>query len=124
MRVNARYINSTRGTSSKKESPPVACIPYISGTLGDTGVHRRKTGVHRHKTEPVFIPDERQNQFLFQTRDRTSFYSKRETEPVFIPDERQNQFLFQTRDRTSFYTRRETEPVFNPDETEPVFIPD
>ena len=28
----------------------MAYIPYISGTLGDTGVHRRKT-------EPIFIQD-------------------------------------------------------------------
>ena len=30
--------------------PQVAYIPYISGTLGDTGVHRLKT-------EPIFIQD-------------------------------------------------------------------
>ena len=51
MHVNIRYINSTRGTSSKKGCPPVAHIPYISGTLGDTGTHR-------HKTEPIFIQDQ------------------------------------------------------------------
>ena len=34
----------------RKGFHPVAYIPYISGTLGDTGVHR-------HKTEPIFIPD-------------------------------------------------------------------
>ena len=49
MRVNTRYINSTKGTSSKR-MPPVAYIPYISCTLGDTGVHR-------HKTEPIFTED-------------------------------------------------------------------
>ena len=42
MRVNTRYINSTRGTVSKR-MPPVAYIPYISSTLGDTGVPRHKT---------------------------------------------------------------------------------
>ena len=66
----------------------------------------------RRETEPVFIPNERQNQF----------YSRRETEPIFIPDERQNQFLYQTRDRTSFYSRRETEPVFIPDERQNQFL--
>ena len=30
---------------------PVAYMPYISGTFGDTGVHIR------HKTKPVFIQD-------------------------------------------------------------------
>ena len=69
MRVNTRYINSTRGTSSTKECPspypppptpplrprlPVACIPYISGTLCDAGVRR-------HMTEPIFILDRTQS---------------------------------------------------------------
>ena len=42
MCLNTRYRNPTTGTSSKTGCPPVA---YISGSLGDTGVHR-------HKTEP------------------------------------------------------------------------
>ena len=45
--------NSTRCTSSKKGCPQwhiYICIPYISGTFSNTGVHR-------HKTEPVFIPN-------------------------------------------------------------------
>ena len=42
IRVNTRYRNSTKDTSSKK----VAYIPSISGTLGDTGVYR-------HTTEPI-----------------------------------------------------------------------
>ena len=51
MLVTKRYINFTRGTPSKKDAPQWHnYIPYISGTLGDTGVHR-------HKTEPIFIPD-------------------------------------------------------------------
>ena len=37
MRVNTRYINSTRGTSSKKDVPPLVYIPFISGTLDNTG---------------------------------------------------------------------------------------
>ena len=47
MRVNTRYINSARGTTAKGLPPPPPpsgrYIPYISGTLGDTGVHRHKT---------------------------------------------------------------------------------
>ena len=54
MRVNTRYLNSTRGTSSKKRCLPVAYIHYISVTLGDTGAHR-------HKTEPNFIQDRTQS---------------------------------------------------------------
>ena len=34
----------------QKRMPPVAYIPSISNTLGDTGVYR-------HTTEPVFIQD-------------------------------------------------------------------
>ena len=35
----------------KKECPQVTSVPYISGILGDTGVHK-------HKTEPIFIQDQ------------------------------------------------------------------
>ena len=45
-----RYINSTKGTSSKKDAPSGIYIPSISGSLDDTGVYR-------HTTEPVFIRD-------------------------------------------------------------------
>ena len=47
MQVNAGYINSTKGTSSKWMSP-AGYTSSISGTLGDTDVYR-------HTTEPVFI---------------------------------------------------------------------
>ena len=53
MCVNTRYINSTRGTSSKKDAPQwhiYIYIPYISGTFSSTGVHR-------HKTEPISIQE-------------------------------------------------------------------
>ena len=49
MRVNTRYLNSTRGTASKRMPPtPHPHTTPISGTLGDTGVHR-------HKTEQFFL---------------------------------------------------------------------
>ena len=48
MRVNTRSINSTTERHILKKDAPQWHIRYISGTLGDTGVHR-------HKTEPIFI---------------------------------------------------------------------
>ena len=50
VRVNTRYINSTKGTSLKKDAPSGIYTPSISGTLGDTGVYR-------HTTEPIVIRD-------------------------------------------------------------------
>ena len=51
VRVSTRYINSTKGTSSKKKDASSGIFTQsISGTLGDTGVYR-------HTTEPVFIQD-------------------------------------------------------------------
>ena len=43
-KLHQRYI-------LKKRMPPVACVPSISDTLGDTGVYR-------HTTEPIFIRDQ------------------------------------------------------------------
>ena len=44
VQVNTRYINSTKGTSSKKDAPQWNIyIPSISGTLGDTGGYRPTT---------------------------------------------------------------------------------
>ena len=50
VRVNTRYINSTKGASSTK----VAYISSISVALGDTGVYR-------HTTEPMCIQDRTQS---------------------------------------------------------------
>ena len=43
MRVDTRYTNATRGTSSKRMPLRDAYIPSISGILGDTGVYKNKT---------------------------------------------------------------------------------
>ena len=55
MRVNTRYINSTRGTRWKKRMPP-------------SGMHARPsfqacsvTGVHRHETKPIFNQERTQS---------------------------------------------------------------
>ena len=50
--VNTRHINSTSGTwyMLKNECPPMAHIPFISGTLSDTCVYRQKK-------EPIVIQD-------------------------------------------------------------------
>ena len=44
-------MDGTKVLQKKKRMPPVAYIPIISGTLGDTGVYR-------HTTEPIFILDQ------------------------------------------------------------------
>ena len=47
-------LSHSSWTPRPSPHPPVAHIPYISGTFGDTGVHR-------HKTEPIFIADRTQS---------------------------------------------------------------
>ena len=50
MEVITKYINSTEGTSSKR-MPPVAYVPFISGTLSNMGLYR-------HTTQQIFIQDQ------------------------------------------------------------------
>ena len=44
----SRDFTQLLSSDKKRKWPTVAYIPYISGTLGDTGLYR-------HKTEPIFI---------------------------------------------------------------------
>ena len=43
VRVNIRYINPPKVLPQKKRMPPMAYIPSISKTLGDTGVRRHSS---------------------------------------------------------------------------------